>query len=284
MVSSTQLELAEWISVLAMAGVWSLIAWLVDAARILREDSQRKVNEKHKETRFSSTISVVAMACFFLSAGVLITWTGGANTTKTAAAIKVEYFRWIGIGLFIFFLSWAYANYSSFRETDWRMLQVVIFFAGVAGTLATLVPDGSKLQVVAYVFTGFLYAVGALNAIRYTNIKTVGFGYNYIVWLLIFICAPFIYYLLLIFGPEGTKVENTRWMIAIGYLVVSVFTSIVPGLIIAFTFMKTKKLSMDVLTYMMRSEKSIPSHEMESLESGNTMITDQLVELLTKRD
>jgi len=281
MVSATSVELAEWICLLIIAVAWAIIAWLVNAARILRTDTMKEINKKHKETRLSSTLSHLAVASLLIAAGILIVWTGQADTTKDGGAITVQFFRWIGIGLFLFFLSWAYANYSGLRETDWRILQIQIFFGGLAGTLATLVVNDTKLQIVAYVFTAFFYFIAAINAIRYTNIKPVGLGWNYLAWLLIYVTAPFIFFLLLVFGPEGTKVENNRGLVAIGYLVVSVSHAILPGLIIALTFLATRKISMDVITAMFKTRK-VAVKEMGT--KMDDMVSDDLFDLLNSKN
>lgn len=278
-VNATTVELAEWISLLAVAAIWAVVAWLVNAARIVMTDDEKSVNRKHKETRFSTTLSWLAVAALMLSVCILIVWTDEADTTKGSSDITVQYFRWIGIGLYLFFLSWGYANYAGMRETDWRILQLVMLFGGVSGTLSTLVINKEKLQIAGYIFTGFFYALGAFNAFRYTNIKVVGIGWNYLAWFLIYITAPFIFYLLLIFGPEGTRVES-RGLTAIGYLVISVSHAIIPGVIIALTFMGTRKLSMDVMTYVLRKRRKVSQSEMTNV--ANRTIPDELFDTLVK--
>jgi len=280
MVSTTSVEIAEWISLIGLAALWAVISWLVNAARILRADKLKIVNLKHKETRFSTTMGMIAFACLLIGACVLIVWTneGDGSKTDSGTTIVVQYFRWIGIGLFLFFMSWAYANYSGMFETDWRHLQVLMFFGGLSGTLSTFVINKQELQIAGYVFTAFFYAVACFDALRYTNIKIVGWGWNYLVWAWIYMFAPIVFYVLLIVGPEGTKVEN-RSMIAIGYLVVSVATAIFPPIIIALTFMGTKKIAIDVLTYVLRKRK-VGSEEMENLDTGDSVFTDDLVDTM----
>lgn len=284
MVSATTLELVEWITLLSLAALWAVLGWLVNAARIMRTDSYEDVKKKHKEARFSTTLCWIAAACLMLGAALLIVWTDEADTTKDGGAILVQYWRWIGIGLFIFFLSWAYANYAGMRETDWRVLQFIIFFAGLSGVLSTFVINKEKLQVAGYFFTGFFYLFGAISSFRYTNIKIVGLGWNYLVWFLIYIVTPFVYYLLLIFGPEGTRVETSRGLMAIGYFCVSAAMGVVPGVIIAFTFLNTSRLSIDVMTFALLAKQKMSKKEMTELGSSQQIMDDDLTaQLLFKR-
>lgn len=266
MVNSNTVELAEWIGLYVISFGWMVVAFLSDASRILESDKPGAIKKKHKQTRRSTTISNLALAALLLGIGVTIIWTEQADTFKDGGTIRVQYYRWIGIGLYLFFLSWAYSNYSAIRETDWRILQITVFLGGVAGTLGTLVTDDTKLQVVAYVFIAVFYLGAAVMAFRYTNIKPVGFGWNYLAWFLIYVTAPIIFYLLLIFGPEGTKVENGRGLIAIGYLVISISHAVLPGLIIVLTFMATKRLSIPVELALTRLRK-VANAEMTSNSS-----------------
>ena len=246
-------EFSEWVILFILAVGWSGLSFFSRAASILFEDSAEEVAKKNKEKRLSTLLSKVAWACLLLGIAIFLIWTEQADTTKTqngGQLVKLQYWRWIGITAFLLFMSWAYSNYTHMFQEDWLHLEITILLAGAGGTLSIFAHNHSRLQIGALVFTGFFFLMALVNAARFTNIKSISFGFNWVVWFFIYLATPLTDYILLILGPEETRVL-TEGSDAIGYIVVALFTAIIPGVIMAGSFMATQPLAISIETYSM---------------------------------
>lgn len=258
MVSQSSIHLAEWVVLISVGACWMLWSFINKAARIQKSDTYKEVREKHKRTRSATALGVFGFGAILFSFGLIAIWTTEADGSKTddGTTINVQYFRWIGFTAFYLFSAYMYTEYAAQHFEDRVIVLITVFFAGSIGVLSEFAINTSELQIAGLTMTGILMAAAALNAFRYTNIGVVGMGLNYFIFGFVFLSMPFLYYLMLILGPEETKTIS-RLNISIGYLVLEAFHVSVPPLLVAISFLGTKRLSVDALTYLTIGKRRI---------------------------
>jgi len=274
-------EFSEWVILFILAVAWAIYSFFSRAASILLTDGDKKVWEKNKQNRLSTTLSTISWACLLLGIALFLIWTEQADTTKTqngGQVVNLQYWRWIGIALFVTLMSWAYANYTHMHQEDWLHLELTLILAGAGGTLSIFAHNHSRLQIGALTFTGFFYLMALFNSARYTNIKNIGIGWNWLAWLCIYFLTPFVDYILLVLGPEETRVLS-EGSDAIGYIVVALFTAIVPGIIISLSFMATHPLSVPIEVYSLKKASMKAQQMAKESQIGDEKLPSSIVDL-----